>query len=138
MYAMEYEHFSAWIQVQMKSRGLSQANLARLANTTRSAINGLIQGTRGPGPDLCLAIARGLNLPPEVVFRAAGLLPPRPATDEASERARYLFDSYASSETKARALEYLEFLKLQEEKGNPAPSRKPKIKPESLKKALGA
>lgn len=30
---------------------------------------------RGAGPDVCQAIARALGLPPEEVFRQAGLLP---------------------------------------------------------------
>lgn len=31
---------------------------------------------RNPGPDFCNNIARALNVPPERVFRLAGLLPP--------------------------------------------------------------
>lgn len=71
-------NFSTWLSEQMDKRNLTQAELARLAGVTRSAINGVLTGTRGPGNDLCLAIARALRLPPETVFRAAGLLPPEP------------------------------------------------------------
>jgi transcriptional regulator with XRE-family HTH domain len=90
MYAMDDRiDFSQWLQEQMNERGLSQSDLARLAGVTRSSINGILVGTRGPGPDLCNAIARGLKLPPEVVFRAAGLLPPKPNAEPTVEEASY-------------------------------------------------
>ena len=68
--------FSEWLQAEMTQRDLSQSELARLAGVTRSAINGVLSGSRGPGHDLCSGIARAFKLPPEAVYRAAGLLPP--------------------------------------------------------------
>jgi transcriptional regulator with XRE-family HTH domain len=68
--------FSMWLLAEMSKLGISQSELARRAGVTRSAINGVVTGARGPGPDLCNAIARALNIPPEQVFQAAGLLPP--------------------------------------------------------------
>jgi transcriptional regulator with XRE-family HTH domain len=68
--------FSEWLQGEMNARGWSQSELARVAGVTRSAINGIVTGTRGPGKDLCMGIAHAFKIPPEDVFRVAGLLPP--------------------------------------------------------------
>lgn len=90
MYAMDDKvDFPRWLNKQIEDRGLSQAQLARLAGVTRSAINGILTESRGAGPDVLLAIARALKLPPETVFRAAGLLPPRPDTNPELEEANY-------------------------------------------------
>jgi transcriptional regulator with XRE-family HTH domain len=138
---MANQDFPAWLQDQLNRKKWTQADLARYANTTRSAINGLIQGTRRPGPDLCQAIAYALGLPPEIVFRVAGLLPNKLEADEITERAEYILKNYKYPETKARALEYLEFLRIQEEQGaydaKPAPKNENEKRNESLKKALG-
>jgi len=66
--------FPQWLQHEMDKREWSQADLARRARTTRSAINGLVLGTRGPGKNLMVAIAKAFGIPPEHVMRAAGLL----------------------------------------------------------------
>lgn len=68
-------NFPDWLKTQMKNNGMSQSQLARSAGVTRAAINGIITGARGPGTDLCNGIAKALRLPPEEVYRAAGLLP---------------------------------------------------------------
>lgn len=93
MYATTYEFpckvlamadtyvFSEWLQGEMTARDLSQSELARLAGVTRSAINGVVTGARGPGRDLCVGIARAFKIPPEEVFRIAGLLPPAKSND---------------------------------------------------------
>jgi transcriptional regulator with XRE-family HTH domain len=127
MYAMVDIYFPDWLKFQIDQRGWTQADLARYANTTRSAINGLIKGSRGPGADLSRAIAHAMNLPTEVVFRAAGLLPPKPAADEIIEQAEHIIKGYKSPETKARALAYLEFLRVEEEKAEyrAKPARRP-------------
>jgi hypothetical protein len=40
---------------------------------------------RKPGPEVCESIARALDLPPDVVYRAAGLLPSLPTQRQAIE-----------------------------------------------------
>lgn len=68
--------FVDWLLNEMNSQGLSQAALAKKADVSRTAISNLINGSRGMGIELCTAIAHALKIPPETVFRAAGLLPP--------------------------------------------------------------
>ena len=67
--------FARWLQEQLNTTGMTQAELARKSGVTRAAINGILTGIRGPGPDLCSAIASALGYSPEHVFRVAGLLP---------------------------------------------------------------
>lgn len=110
--------FSTWLTRQLAQRKISPAALAKASRKSPAIISRILSGERQPAPETLEAIARALSLPPETVFRAAGLLPPRPAVSEESERAAYLFDSYANPETRRQALEYLEFLKIQEERGN--------------------
>ncbi|MCJ7532270.1 MAG: helix-turn-helix transcriptional regulator [Anaerolineales bacterium] len=59
----------------MDKKGWGQRELARQAKVSQGSIGNVIRGDRQPGPDLCHAIARALKLPPEAVFRAAGILP---------------------------------------------------------------
>jgi transcriptional regulator with XRE-family HTH domain len=65
--------FAEWLEHQLDEQEISQAELARRAGVTRAAINGILTGARGPGVDLCNGIARALKLPPEAVYRAAGI-----------------------------------------------------------------
>jgi len=50
--------------------------------------------SRRPGPDFCTGVARALSLPPERVFRKAGLLPPHVIGGEDKERKSELLDLY--------------------------------------------
>lgn len=66
-----------FLKNELDDRGMSQADLARSASVTRSNINGIITGTKRPSTNLILAIAKSLNIPPEKLYREAGLLPGR-------------------------------------------------------------
>lgn len=66
--------FSEWLQEQLNMRGWDGAELARRSDVTRGQISRVLTGSRGAGPELCLAISKGLNLPREEVFRARGWL----------------------------------------------------------------
>ena len=66
--------FSDWLFSQMQAKGWSQSDLARHAGVTRTAISDVLSGRRKAGNELCTAIALALQIPPEEVFRAAGIL----------------------------------------------------------------
>lgn len=100
MYAV-MDTFAEWLANEMNRRQWSQAELARRAGTSRSAINGLITGVRGPGPDLSNAIAHAFNLPAEDVYRAAGLLPPEPTLDEQAAAIAYRASKMTQAEKRA-------------------------------------
>ena len=67
-------YFANWLQQQLNEREWSHSDLARRCNVTPAQISRVIAGSRGAGPDLCIAIAKGLNLPREEVFKARGWL----------------------------------------------------------------
>ena len=75
MYTIMEQRFSDWLTEVLEEKGWSYADLARKAGVTRGAIGNLVRGQRQPGPAILQAIAGALNLPPDNVYRAAGLLP---------------------------------------------------------------
>lgn len=90
--------FGNWLLKEMENRGLSQAELARRAGVNQSTISLVIGGKRGVGEDLCTALAKAFGLPIETIFRAAGLLPHRPGTDEDFEELKHLFSQMSEEE----------------------------------------
>jgi len=86
MLATMNKTFSDWLVNELTERGISQADLARGAKVTRTAISDIVNGRRNPGRELASAIARAFSLPPEQVFRVAGFLPPAVEIDEDIEQ----------------------------------------------------
>lgn len=84
-------NFINWLEVELRNRGWSRAELARRANLNQSSLSMIWSGQRKPGNDLCEAIAHALGYPPETVYRAAGLLPP---ADEITEAVSQLNHAY--------------------------------------------
>ncbi len=74
------EHFNRWLNGELSARGWSDYYLAKKSGLTPSVISRARAGTL-PKWDACVKIARGLDLPAEIVFRAAGLLPEDPDDD---------------------------------------------------------
>ena len=87
-FQMSAIYFSEWLQEEMNKRNLTQADLVRLSGLTSAAISRIMTGSRGAGPEACLAIARALDLPEEEVFRHAGLLSPK--TEDAPNLAEWV------------------------------------------------
>lgn len=73
--------FRDWLLQTLEEQGISQSELARRAGVSRAAISDIISGRRGIGKDAATSIARALKIPPETVFRVAGILPPDPSQD---------------------------------------------------------
>ena len=79
--------FGEWLSHQIYMRQWDQKMLAHMSGVTAAQISRIINGTRRPGPESLMGIAAALKVPPEELFRRAGLLPPRGAT--ANDMARY-------------------------------------------------
>ena len=90
MFTVVDKPFSVWIMEEMDNRGISQAELARRAKMSKGAVNHVVNGTRSAGAEMCLAIAGAFNMPPEAVFRKAGLLPPATEEDQQLKELAYL------------------------------------------------
>ena len=78
--------FVDWLQQTLDERRMNQLDLARAAGVGSGSISDVISGRRRVGKNLASAIARGLNLPPELVFQKAGFLPPRKEFSEEIEQ----------------------------------------------------
>src|SRR3954470_19401011 len=107
-------NFSVWLDQELSSRSWTRADLAQKAQISQSTLSLIYNESRKAGPDVCRSIAEALKIPPEEVFRAAGLLPPNPKTDVISERANYLLQMLEKPASKQRAVDYLELLIRQE------------------------
>jgi len=70
--------FVEWLNKEIEQRFWRPADLAKAANLYPSTIAKVLARDRQPGPEVCLAIAKALKMPPEEVFRQANLLPPLP------------------------------------------------------------
>lgn len=81
--------FLEWIEHELKVRGWKPAELARRSGIENSVLSNVMNGKRGAGPEFCNAIARGLGLPPVMVFEKAGLLPVTEPTDDAIRAVTY-------------------------------------------------
>jgi transcriptional regulator with XRE-family HTH domain len=81
--------FSEWVLQELGSRGWSQSDLARASGLTRGTISNLLNEVASPNPQTCIQIAKAFELPPEVVLRKAGILPPRTKIDEDVDRLAY-------------------------------------------------
>jgi transcriptional regulator with XRE-family HTH domain len=75
------ERFVEWLEGELAARNWRPADLARAANISTGALSSVLTGSRNVGVDMANAIALGLGLPPDLVFRRAGLLPPQPGPE---------------------------------------------------------
>ena len=66
--------FGDWLQEELNKRGWNHSELARRSIVQPTQILRVIAGRQGAGPDLCIAIAKGLELSRAEVFRARGWL----------------------------------------------------------------
>ena len=78
--------FSDWLVIALEDKKWTQADLAREAEVSPTAISDIISGRRNVGKNTAKAIAKAFKLPPEQVFRVAGLLPPNAKVDEYTEQ----------------------------------------------------
>jgi SOS-response transcriptional repressor LexA len=81
------EYFADWLTIQMKARGLSQAELARQMTISPSTVNKWLKGFGTPDTQSCAKLAKALRIPLEDVYRAAGH--PSEAAEPSSVDQRY-------------------------------------------------
>lgn len=74
--------FARWLQDQINDRNWIPADLAKRAGMQGGSLSHILNGTRKVGPDSAIILARALSLPPETVFRKAGLLPEERITED--------------------------------------------------------
>lgn len=84
--------FAEWLHQELNRRALNPSELARRSRVSQSTVSLVLNEQKGPGPKLCRGIARALDLPPEDVFRRAGLLPPAPEETSSLREVIHLFN----------------------------------------------
>lgn len=72
---MSREKFRDWLDNELKIRGMKPADLARRGEISPSIISRIMGLENAATNEACKKIARGLNLPVEVVLKEAELLP---------------------------------------------------------------
>lgn len=85
-----YMTFSEWLGERINESGLNYSEVARRGGTSHARISQVIGGAT-PGVGFCIAIARGLQIPREDVFRVAGMLPSLPPEVEEEREVIDLF-----------------------------------------------
>jgi len=75
-----------WLSEEVDRRGWSYREIARRGGLSSGAISNVMTGNASPGWDLCLGLARALDVAPEEVFRKAGLLPALPPDVEEEQQ----------------------------------------------------
>jgi transcriptional regulator with XRE-family HTH domain len=75
MFSME--RFSDWLLNELKSRDMSQSDLARIGGLGSGTISNIMSGNRKVGQDTLKKIASALRLPTDLVFEKAGIFAPK-------------------------------------------------------------
>lgn len=119
--------FADWLEEQMRLHNVNQSQLALRGGITRSAINKLLsRQQREPGTEMLKAIAKGLNIPPEMVLRASGLLPPERTPEEKYEELLSILDTFTEEQRKD-VLRYVRFVSGENEKSSVERKTKPRL-----------
>jgi len=100
---MTSDDFIQWLIDELNERDWSMNELARRAGVTSGAISLVMSMQRKPGPELLLGIAQALQLPPETVFRKAGIFPDNVDLEPSMtrQRADFLFSHLTLDEQAA-------------------------------------
>jgi transcriptional regulator with XRE-family HTH domain len=67
--------FRGWLRDEIKKHGLSYSELGRRGGISHARISQVLGGAN-PGPEFCIAVAKGLGADPTYALRLAGYLPP--------------------------------------------------------------
>lgn len=69
--------FSDWLQSTLDSKNMKPVQLARKANIDPGVISRILSRERRPSPETLEAIAHALQMPVDLIFEKAGILPPK-------------------------------------------------------------
>lgn len=92
-------NFAEWLVFEINKREWSQSDLARSSGLSRQAISDYVNRKRNnPDENALKAIAHAFKLPPETIFRAAGVLPPKLNLSITVEKANHLLSQLPEGE----------------------------------------
>ena len=107
-YQMSTE-FIEWLMDQLNQREWTQADLVRRSGLTSAAVSRIVSGLRRPGTEACTAIANAIDLPPETVYRIAGLLPPESPLETELKEVNYRLSQLEPYE-RFEAIQFIRFI----------------------------
>lgn len=111
-------HKGQWLTDLLDELGWTPADLVRATGLDSAVISNIKNGKRGVGPTTAKKIGKATNRRPEEILRLAGELEPEPTQDSTLYRITHLYHTLKDETNKTRALEFLEFLKGQEDKND--------------------
>lgn len=85
------ESLAEWLVTKLVAQGWSRSEAARRGEISPSMLDKVINGHANAGPEFCRGIARAFKLPPEEVFRRAGLLPSEPEESQSERELLHIF-----------------------------------------------
>lgn len=86
------DSFSDWLIDQLNMHGWSYREFGRRIDVSNTHATNLAHGTAKADPETLQRIASVFNVPVELVFRKAGLLPKRTKETHHKQELLYLFD----------------------------------------------
>ena len=92
MIILTMETVIEFLEDNMKKCNWSQADLARKSGLDTSLVSNILSGRRNIGVTSANAIAKAFKIPPEIIFRKAGLLPEVLDSSERLEELIYLYN----------------------------------------------
>ena len=102
--------FGAWLVEELTQRNMTQSDLSRVSGLSEGTISNIISGRRGRGVDSLKALARALKLPPERIFREAGLLPRDKSADAHNKEVEQIIEEVEDM-THEEQLEILSYIR---------------------------
>jgi transcriptional regulator with XRE-family HTH domain len=112
-----------WLSSNMEKNNWSVRETARKAGLSHPTISDILNGDQ-PSYETCKKLAKLFKAPAENIFRIAGLLPLKLSADELLDRIEYMYNQLQDPANKKSALDFLEFLMIQEERGEYHAGRK--------------
>lgn len=73
--------FTRWLEEELNARNWRPADLARAADLPQPTVGNILNGNREIGAKVAVAVAQALDIPADLVFRKAGLLPDAPGPE---------------------------------------------------------
>lgn len=106
------DNFGDWLRQKIKESGKTQKEFADIIGIEQPHLSRILSNTRGASNEILIAIAHALKLPPETIFRTAGLLPPVPSDTQYAEEVLFLLNQLSPPDQ----LEILELLRFKAER----------------------
>lgn len=121
---MDRTNFSKWLQQKLSELQISQSELARRSRLSRQAISKYLNEERmTPNKEALLALSRGLKISPEIVLRAAGVLPEiKKGEDPTHEQWNFIYTQLDQNK-RQQLLQYAQYLAEEQAKYEARPRR---------------